>query len=211
MDAASLARPSHSSLTEHSFSSSIPFMQSWHETNMVLLLGRSVHPPIRIEPEVGVKEAEALETLDRIKAERVSRFLWDAKTVGLKVKKVYSKTSAKSKCIRLYDSGTSCRVFDLLVIAHRNSDYSIVTEEKEGWFAGSLTYVHMALMCKFLRNARTCFKVPKDLTPLRLSPLKKTCATIFVFGATLSIGKATTPTSSPSLVCCLDLHGSFYQ
>ena len=64
---------------------------------MVLVLGRSVHPPIRIEAGTGVEEAEALENLDRVKAERVSRFLWDAKTVGLKVKKVYSKTSVASK------------------------------------------------------------------------------------------------------------------
>lgn len=66
------------------------------------MLGRSVHPPILIEPYTGVEQALALEKLDKVKAERVSRFLWDAKTVGLKVKKVYSKTSVKSKsCLRM--------------------------------------------------------------------------------------------------------------
>ena len=64
---------------------------------MVLALGRCVHPPIYIEPYTGVEGAEALEQLDKVKAQRVSRFLWDAKTVGLRVRRVYAKTSVRSE------------------------------------------------------------------------------------------------------------------
>jgi hypothetical protein len=101
--------------------------KSWQETNKLLVLGRSVHPPIYIEPYTGVDEAMELEKLDRVKAERVSRFLWDAKSVGLKVKRIYAKTSV--------------------------TGHAIDTKEDEQWFAGSLYYVHMALMylCTYLR------------------------------------------------------------
>jgi hypothetical protein len=64
---------------------------------MVLGLGHSVHPPIRIEPYTGVEEAMALERLDKVKGERVARFIWDAKTVGLKVRRVYKKSNVTSK------------------------------------------------------------------------------------------------------------------
>lgn len=63
---------------------------------MLLVFGKS-GGPASIDSDTGVEEAEVLETLDRIKAERVSRFIWDAKTVGLRVKKIYSKTSVKSE------------------------------------------------------------------------------------------------------------------
>lgn len=90
------------------------FTQSWQETNKVLVLGRSVHPPIRIEPYTGVEEAEARERLDRVKAERVSRFLWDAKTIGLKVRRVYAKTSITSKFL-------SCGFFILVPTKNNRS------------------------------------------------------------------------------------------
>lgn len=32
---------------------------------------------------------------------------------------------------------------------HLATGYAIDTKEQEGWFAGSLTYVHMALMCEY--------------------------------------------------------------
>jgi hypothetical protein len=63
----------------------------------VLLLGRSVHPPVHIERNVGVREAKKLEDLDKVKADRVAGFLNEAQTVGAKVANVYSKTSLTSK------------------------------------------------------------------------------------------------------------------
>ena len=93
----------------------------------------------------------ALEKLDRVKAERVSRFLWDAKTVGLKVKKVYSKTSVTGKfCLMVF----MIALFVVIILLNEenvascySTGYAIDTKEDEGWFAGSLYYVHMALMC----------------------------------------------------------------
>lgn len=73
---------------------------------MVLALGRSVHPPIYIEPNTGVEEALALEKLDKVKGDRVARFLWDAKTVGLKVRRVYKKSSMTSKLLLLCHGGS---------------------------------------------------------------------------------------------------------
>jgi hypothetical protein len=113
------------------------------------VLGRSVHPPIYIEPYTGVDEAMELEKLDRVKAERVSRFLWDAKSVALKVKRIYAKTSV---------TGTfSLMVFMIPLFVALNEEnvaylffptgHAIDTKEDEQWFAGSLYYVHMALMC----------------------------------------------------------------
>jgi hypothetical protein len=115
------------------------------ELNMVRLLGRSVHGPVRIEPNVGVEEAAALEKLDDVKATRVSSFLLDFMKVGLKVRKIYKKTDASSKSNPLVIC--TCVLYHC---SHFSPDIAIDTEESASWsiLGNNLYYVHLMLSCK---------------------------------------------------------------
>jgi hypothetical protein len=102
------------------------------KTNMVVLLGRSIHPPIVIEPGQGVAGGQTLHKLDKLKAERISKLMQELVAFGLKVSEIYSKTSESS-----------------VKMATERRDWSLLAER--------LYYVHTALktLCGCIRMFRS--------------------------------------------------------
>jgi hypothetical protein len=136
-------------LTIGYFSSTHPYpwqrCKSAGELLLVDLLGRRMHKPIHIEPNVGVEEAELLAKLDKVKAERVSSFLYDFMMVGLKVRRIYKKTSLLSKLSLKYRNLR--RPF---LTNHQSPDIQIETEQTTGWslLGNNLYYIHLFLFSK---------------------------------------------------------------
>jgi hypothetical protein len=106
-------------------------VKSSERNNMVVLLGRSFHPPIEIEPNQGVEEGIKFDKLDLLKAERISTLIQEFMRFSLKVYGIYSKTSEMS-----------------VKIAREEANWSL--------FAGRLHYIHMLLkdLCKYIRLFR---------------------------------------------------------
>jgi len=78
-----------------------------HETNMIVVTGKSRHAPIFINENEGVKDATALKALDKVKAERVVSFFTDTINVALKVQKIYKKTQIEGIAIDTEDKSWS--------------------------------------------------------------------------------------------------------
>lgn len=106
-------------------------VKSSEGNTMIVLLGRSLHPPIEIEPSQGVEEGNKLDKLDLLKAERISTLVQEFMGFSLEVYGIYSKTSETS-----------------VKIATEEANWSLL--------AGRLLYVHMLLkiVCQYIRMFR---------------------------------------------------------
>jgi hypothetical protein len=106
-------------------------VKSSERNTMVVLLGRSLHPPIEIEPNQGVEEDIKLSKLDLLKAERISTLVQELMRFSLEIYGIYSKTSETS-----------------VKIATEEANWSLL--------AGRLLYIHMLLkyLCQYIRMFR---------------------------------------------------------
>jgi hypothetical protein len=106
-------------------------VKSCEQTNMVVLLGRSVHAPVKISPNQGVREGDMIERLDDAKAKRMSALISETLFFMVKIYGIYSKTSETSQKI---------------------------TTEKYHWslLNGRLYYLHILLksLCTYIRIIR---------------------------------------------------------
>uniref|UniRef100_A0A7S0KZP6 Uncharacterized protein n=1 Tax=Asterionellopsis glacialis TaxID=33640 RepID=A0A7S0KZP6_9STRA len=110
--------------------------KSMHQENLIMILGHSQRGPIFIKPGEGIAEGEALDKLDAVKAERVQVFLRDLMSVGLKARRMYSKSNMQNISLETGDiSG------------------STIIEKMVGSY---LNYLHLMLyyMCTYLRMFR---------------------------------------------------------
>ena len=77
--------------------------------NMVVLFGKSIHPPVRIRANQGIVAGNELEKLDSMKAERMATLISTTLSFVSKVSSVYSKTKLTS--INLSTTGQSWGIF----------------------------------------------------------------------------------------------------
>jgi hypothetical protein len=103
-------------------------VKSSERTTMVVLLGRSLHPPIVIDPNQGVEDGIKLSKLDLLKAERISVWVQEFMRFSVEVFGIYSKTSETS-----------------VKIATEEANWSLL--------AGRLQYIHALLknLCTYIR------------------------------------------------------------
>lgn len=113
--------------------------------NMVVLLGRSIHPPVTIDPGDGVAEGIKLYKLDKSKANRISKLVQAILAFVAKAQKIYSKTSESSIAITTQDNdwslvaGRLAPIHALLKVLCTNIRLFRALINWKGYYAHSLT------------------------------------------------------------------------
>jgi len=98
------------------------------ETNVVVLTGRSIHPPIHIEPNQGVEEGAIVDRVDKMRGQRMSKLITEFMYFVLKIYRIYSKTTVTAK-------------------------FFSTPKNEWSFLSGRLYYLHMLLkyLCKYTR------------------------------------------------------------